>query len=122
MADRPVSVPPVDKLERGELLALVMIVSAGRISDLDIATARWEAAIRRSRQRSDEEISRIRDYTDARARFDAAVAEGRSTKVATRALDAARAAYLRAAAAATDADGRSSRRFEDLRRIREGRD
>lgn len=122
MADRSVSVPPVDKLERAELLALVMIVSAGRISDLDVATARWDAASRRYEGRSEAVADAVRDYAEARARLETAIAEGRSTRAAARAKDAAHAAYLRADAAAREAFERSSRRYEDLRRIRMGRE
>lgn len=120
MADRPISIPPVDRLERTELLALVKIVSAGRIHDLDVATARWNAAVERSRQKSEDVVVALRAYTDARTRFDTAKAEGRSTNAAGRAQDVACAAYIRASGAAADADLRAERRWADLQRIRAG--
>lgn len=120
MAERALAIPVVERLERSELLALVMIISAGRLGDLDIATARWDAASLRFRQKSDDVAAALRDYTDARMRFETAKAEGYSTKAAGRALDVARAAYVRAEAAANDAFDRSSRRYADLERIRAG--
>ena len=120
MADRTPAIPAVDKLARTELLALVMIVSAGRLGELDIAMARYDAAYLRFQQKSEALGDAIRDYTKAREQYDKAKAEGRSTKGSGRALDAARAAYVRADAAASDAYARSSSRYAELQRIRDG--